>query len=109
MQVSPRVWRGFYHPKPLTWNIHYNATAGTEILRHYLGHYAIRKEEHKKTNDVQNLARATYSAYHGGPGHLTRYRKKSTSKKLKNIDESFWRKYETVRDGNSLAVQQCYN
>ena len=109
MQVSPRVWRGFYHPKPLTWDIRYNATAGTEILRHYLGHYAIRKEEHKKTNDVQNLARATYSAYHGGPGHLTRYRKKSTSKKLKNIDESFWRKYETVRDGNSLAVQQCYN
>ena len=109
MQVSPRVWRGFYHPEPLTWNIRYNATAGAEILHHYLVHYAIRKEEHKKTNDVQNLARATYSAYHGGPRHLTRYRSKTTSKKLKSIDESFWRKYETVRDGNSLAVRQCYN
>ncbi len=109
MQVSPRVWRGFYHPKPLTWNISYNATAGAEILHHYLVHYAIRKIEHKRSNDVQNLARATYSAYHGGPGHLTRYQKKNTSPELKRIDESFWRKYETIRAGNSLAVQQCYN
>jgi len=109
MQVSPRVWRGFYNPNALKWNINYNATAGTEILRHYLVDYAIRKEEHKKTNNVQNLARATYSAYNGGPRQLTRYRTKSTPKRLKYIDESFWKKYQTVRDGDALAVQQCYN
>lgn len=108
MQVSPRVWRGFYHPDPLTWNIAYNATAGAEILHHYLVHYAIRKEEHKKSNGVQSLARATYSAYNGGPRHLTRYRKKTTSPKLQRIDEAFWRKYEAVRAGNPLAVRQCY-
>jgi hypothetical protein len=109
MQVSPRVWRGFYNPKSLTWEIAYNATAGAEILHHYLVHYAIRKEEHKKSDDLHQLARATYSAYHGGPRHLTRYRKKSTPPKLKRIDRAFWKKYETIRAGNTLAVQQCYN
>lgn len=109
MQVSPRVWRGFYHPNPLNWDITYNATAGAEILHHYLVHYAIRKEEHVKSNGLENLARATYSAYHGGPRHLTRYRKKNTSPKLRRIDEAFWQKYEAVRAGNPLAVKQCYN
>ena len=77
-------------------------------MHHYLVHYAIRKEEHKRANGLQNLPRATYSAYHGGPRHLTRYRKGDTSPKLKRIDDAFWKKYETVRAGDSLAVRQCY-
>ena len=109
MQVSPRVWRGFYHPKALTWNISYNANAGGEILHHYLTHYAIRKQEHKRTNDIHDLARATYAAYNGGPSHLTRYRSKSTSKRLKSIDKGFWHKYQLIRDGDTLAVKQCYS
>ena len=108
MQVSPRVWRGFYQPNALNWDITYNATAGAEILHHYLVHYAIRKEEHKNENGLDNLVRATYSAYHGGPKHLTRYRMKNTSPKLRRIDEAFWRKYKTVRAGDPLAVQRCY-
>ncbi|MDJ0958982.1 MAG: lytic transglycosylase domain-containing protein, partial [Arenicellales bacterium] len=109
MQVSPRVWRGFYHPKPLTWNIQYNANAGGEILHHYLTHYAIRKQEHKRTNNIHDLARATYAAYNGGPSHLTRYRRKNTSKRLKSIDQGFWHKYQLIRDGDTLAVKQCYS
>jgi len=27
---------------------------------------------------------------------------------LKKIDDSFWEKYQQVRDGNQLAVKQCY-
>ena len=109
MQVSPRIWRGFYHPKALTWNINYNALAGGEILHHYLTHYAIRKQEHKRTNNIHDLARATYSAYNGGPSHLARYRHKDTPNRLKRIDQAFWHKYQLIRDGNSLAVKQCYS
>lgn len=108
MQVSPRVWRGFYQPKALAWNINYNAIAGGEILHHYLTHYAIRKQEHEKTRNLHNLARATYAAYNGGPGHLTRYREAKTPENLKRIDRGFWQKYETIRGGDSLAVIQCY-
>lgn len=108
MQVLPRVWRGFYHPNALTWNINYNALAGGEILHHYLVHYAIRKQEHKRANNIHDLARATYAAYNGGPGHLTRYRSKKTPARLKRIDTAFWQKYQIIRDGDSLAVKQCY-
>lgn len=108
MQVSPRVWRGFYHPNALTWNISYNALAGGEILHHYLTHYAIRKQEHRRSNNVHDLARATYAAYNGGPGHLTRYRIKKTPDRLKRIDDAFWQKYQIIRAGDSLAVKRCY-
>ena len=107
MQVSPRVWRGFYHPNALTWNINYNALAGGEILHHYLVHYAIRKEQ-ERTNNVHDLARATYAAYNGGPRHLTRYRLKKTPERLKRIDSAFWQKYQMIRDGDTLAVKRCY-
>ncbi len=107
MQVVPTVWRGFYDPKPLETDIRYNATAGSEILQHYLKRYAIRKGEHK-TGSIDNLARATYAAYNGGPRQLSRYRKKSTPRSLKKIDTAFWDKYRKVRKGNELAVINCY-
>ena len=49
--------------------------AGSEILIHYLRDYAIAKGEHTATGEIDNLARATYAVYNGGPGHLRRYRK----------------------------------
>ncbi|MDH3639372.1 MAG: lytic transglycosylase domain-containing protein, partial [Gammaproteobacteria bacterium] len=109
MQVVPAVWRGFYEPKTLETDIRYNATAGSEILQHYLERYAIRKGEHKKTGNMQNLARATYAAYNGGPRQLSRYRTKNTPKSLKKIDSAFWDKYKKVRDGDELAVINCYD
>ncbi len=108
MQIVPQVWRGFYEKEALEHNIAYNAAAGSEILRHYLVKYAIRRGEHKTTGDTENLARATYAAYNGGPGHLSRYRKSSTPESLRKIDESFWKKYQTVKQGDELAVVQCY-
>jgi hypothetical protein len=108
MQVNPRVWRGFYDVKGLGRDIGYNAMAGAEILVHYLRDYAIAKSEHTATGDVDNLARATYAAYNGGPGQLTRYRKNKGDRSLRKIDESFYDKYRKIKSGQLLAVAECY-
>jgi hypothetical protein len=108
MQVLPRVWRGFYDVKGLHRDIAYNAMAGAEILLHYLRDYAIARGEHTATGQVDNLARATYAVYNGGPGHLRRYRKDKVSRSLRKIDQSFWEKYLKVKKGNELAVAECF-
>jgi hypothetical protein len=108
MQVNQHVWRGLYEVRWLRDDIAYNAAAGSEILVHYLKDYAVAKGEHTKTGNVDNLARATYAVYNGGPGHLKRYRSATKNRQLKQIDESFWKKYRKVRDGDELAVAECY-
>lgn len=107
MQVLPRVWRGFYDVKGLQGDIGYNAAAGAEILIHYLRDYAIKRGEHTATGSIDNLARATYAVYNGGPGHLRRYRK-PTKRSLREIDESFWDKYRRIKAGDALAVKECF-
>ncbi len=108
MQVLPRVWRGFYEPTALQQDIGYNAGAGAEILLHYLRDYAVAKGEHTVTGGIDNLARATYAVYNGGPAHLRRYRKDSTRRSLRRIDASFWDKYRAVQRGGELEVLECF-
>jgi len=108
MQVNPKVWRGFYDVKGLGQDIGYNAMAGAEILLRYLRDYAIAKGEHTATGSLDNLARAAYAVYNGGPGHLRRYRKAKTSRSLRKIDESFLDKYRKIKAGNALAVAECF-
>lgn len=108
MQIMPIVWRGFYDTRSLGNDIEYNAAAGGEILHRYLVRYALRKGEHKQSGGVENLARATYAAYNGGPRHLTRYRKSSTSESLKKIDAAFWDKFVLTRNNGALSVRECY-
>ncbi len=108
MQVNKHVWRGIYNVKSLSDNVGYNARAGNEILVHYLVVYAIRKREHEITGDHDNLARATYAVYNGGPQHLKRYRKPDTSEALKKIDNAFWEKYQAIQQHGPKAVKQCY-
>ncbi|MGD9764966.1 MAG: transglycosylase SLT domain-containing protein [Candidatus Binatia bacterium] len=108
MQVLPRVWRGFYETKALHQDIGYNATAGSEILLHYLRDHAVAKGEHTSTGKLDNLARATYAVYNGGPAHLRRYRKETTRRSLRKIDASFWEKYQKIQSGDALAVLECF-
>ena len=109
MQVNVHVWRGVYDLKGLLGDISYNGRAGSEILLHYLNDYAIAKGEQKHPGGNDNLARATYAIYNGGPGHMTRYRSPKEKKSLKKIDDLFWQKYTAVRDGREMDVASCYS
>jgi hypothetical protein len=108
MQVNQRVWRGAYEVKGLLGDIAYNGRAGAEILLHYLRDYALAKGEHRLPGGPDNLPRATYAAYNGGPGHLARYRRKNPHRRLRKIDEAFSEKYRAVRAGGELDVGWCF-
>jgi len=108
MQVNEHVWRGIYALDRLRQETAYNAQAGNEILVHYLVDYAIRRNEHVKSNDLHALARASYAVYNGGPRHLTRYRRAQTKPALRAIDDAFWHKYQAVRAQGPGAVKACY-
>lgn len=108
MQVNKHVWRGIYDLNALLSDVGYNARAGNEILVHYLVDYAIKRGEHQKTGNPDDLARATYAVYNGGPGHLARYRKADTKPALRRIDEAFFDKYQAVKRDGKEAVKACY-
>jgi hypothetical protein len=108
MQVNTRVWRGFYRVESLHRDAGYNARAGSEIMRHYLRDYAIRKGEHLATGRRDALARAAYAIYNGGPSQMTRYRRPDPRASLRRIDESFWEKYQAVQGGDELGVARCF-
>ncbi|MBI4005944.1 MAG: lytic transglycosylase domain-containing protein [Gammaproteobacteria bacterium] len=108
MQVNQHIWRGFYDVNGLQHDVGYNAEAGSEILHHYLVDYALAKGEQNQTGGIDNLPRATYALYNGGPKHMTRYRREQASASLRAIDNAFWKKFQTMRSGNTLAVAECY-
>lgn len=107
MQLNERVWRGFYDPQKLRWDINYNARAGAEVLSHYLVKYALKRDEHKRSGGLDNLARASYSAYNGGPGQTSRYRNPKAASSHKKIDAAFWKKYQAVKQGREMQVAEC--
>jgi hypothetical protein len=108
MQINQRVWRGIYDQKGLLGDISYNGRAGCEILLHYLRDFAIARGEHLQTGGMDNVCRATYAVYNGGPAHLSRYRQPGTKESLKNIDRLWWQKYQAVSAGKELEVAGCY-
>lgn len=104
MQINPFVWRGFYKLDRLKWNVHYNAVAGTEILSHYLLDYAIKSE---KSNNLDNIARATYAIYNAGPAAAKRYRKKTSTAREKRVDGHFWEIYRGFKANNAVDLFHC--
>jgi Transglycosylase SLT domain len=106
MQINRYTWRGLYDLNGLSGDIEYNSRAGSEILLYYLSRYAIPRREDKQPGG--QLARATYSAYNGGPRALSRYRTPATVPALKKVDEAFWAKFRAVASGQELAVRSCF-
>jgi hypothetical protein len=107
LQINEKVWRGFYSPSRLKWDITYNTRAGSEILIKFMVNYALKRQEHKRDGGLLNLARATYSAYNGGPSKVSRYRRTDVPAAHKKIDIAFWDKFQQVYEGKELAVAQC--
>ena len=107
MQVNERVWRGFYDLQKLRWDINYNSRAGAEILLDYMVKYAVKRGEHSQPGGISNLARASYSAYNGGPGQVARYRSAKVAAAHKKIDKLFWDKYQQVDAGKAMNVAAC--
>jgi hypothetical protein len=107
MQINERVWRGFYDIQRLRWDIDYNVGAGTQILMDYLVRYAIKRGEDSQPGGQANLARASYSAYNGGPRQVSRYRRSDVPDALRRIDAAFWEKYQQVDAGRAGLVATC--
>ncbi len=108
MQINGRVWRGIYDIEKLERDVAYNVAAGIEILGHYLVHYALRRGEDEQPGGIENLPRATYAAYNGGPSHLRRYRRDDTATRLQAIDRAFWSYFEHLRTEGWPPVSSCY-
>jgi len=108
MQINGRVWRKVYDLDRLVNEVDYNVNAGIDILTHYLVDYAIRLGEHEQPGGDDNLIKATYAAYNGGPGHLARYRRDTTPAQLKAIDKAFWNHYTTIKTDQWPDVSSCY-
>lgn len=107
MQMNERIWRGFYDLQRLRWDIAYNSNAGAEVLLDYMVKYAIRRNEHKQAGGVDNLARASYSAYNGGPGKASRYRQADVSAYQKKVDTAFWHKFRKIDNGEQDSIARC--
>jgi len=95
MQINVRIWRGFFNPEKLRWSAAYNAGAGAEILQQLLIRYGAREARER----LENAARATYSAYHGGPARYRRYRLAQVPVFQRAVDRAFWEKYQVVAAG----------
>jgi hypothetical protein len=103
MQINVRIWRGFFSPEKLRWSASYNAGAGAEILYHLLGRYGTREAGER----LENAARATYSAYNGGPSRYRRYRLTRVPDLWRQIDRGFWEKYQLVAAGQARDRVLC--
>jgi hypothetical protein len=103
MQINVRVWRGFFDTTKLRWNTAYNAGAGAEILHQLLFRYGAR-EAHR---GLENAARASYSAYQGGPSRYQRYRTAPPASRGAAIDRAFWEKYQAVAAGTAEDDVLC--
>lgn len=108
MQINGRVWRKVYDLDRLVDEVDYNVDAGIDILTHYMIDYAIRKGEHEQPGGDDNLIKASYAAYNGGPSHLSRYRRDNTSAQLRAIDNAFWKHYTTIKAEQWPDISSCY-
>ena len=108
MQVNERVWRGIYDTQRLRWDIHYNASAGSEIADLYLQKYALGKYGKKILSQTDTLAQLVYAMYNGGPSQYDKFLKRSKTKKLYDSDRLFAQKHDWVKNGSWKNVEKCF-
>ncbi|MEO1081486.1 MAG: transglycosylase SLT domain-containing protein [Pseudomonadota bacterium] len=108
MQIVGRVWRSLFDLDRLESDVSYNLAAGIDILEHYFVDYALRRGEDEYPGGSDNLVRATYAAYNGGPSKLGRYRREDVSSRARAVDELFYRQYLTMRDTTWPRESRCY-
>lgn len=108
MQVNERVWRGIYDTQRLRWDIHYNASAGCEIVDLYLQKYALRKYGPEILKKTDILAQLVYAMYNGGPSQYDKFMKRIQANKLYDSDRLFAKKYEWVQNGDWEQVEKCF-
>ena len=108
MQVNERVWRGIYDTQRLRWDIHYNASAGCEIVDLYLQKYAVGKYGSEILSQTDTLAQLVYAMYNGGPSQYSKFLKRSKSNELYDSDRLFAQKYEWVKNGAWEQAQNCF-
>ncbi len=104
MQVNRRVWRGVFDRRQLEWDVVYNADAGAQVVAQMLTRYGRRESQIKGGSS----ARATYSAYNGGPAAYRRYRTGARATRYTRIaDAAFWKKFQITAKGGELAHVPC--
>ena len=64
-------------------------------------------KEDAQPGGIDNLARATYAVYNGGPGHLTRYRKADHQDVAQAHRRALLEKYQAVSAGKEPNVSRC--
>jgi hypothetical protein len=105
MQVNKHVWRGLYSLQRLRWDVLYNADAGAEILMCMLK-YTLARPKIDPVPVEDHVARSAYAAYNGGPDAYNRWRG-SESEKARQIDASFWSKYQALKEGQPVEILRC--
>ena len=108
MQVNERVWRGIYDTQRLRWDIHYNASAGCEIVDLYLQKYALRKYGPGILKKTDTLAQLVYAMYNGGPSQYDKFLKRSNANELYDSDRLFAQKYDWVKNRDWEQVGKCF-
>ncbi|MEE4277923.1 MAG: lytic transglycosylase domain-containing protein [Halieaceae bacterium] len=108
MQIVGRVWRSLFDLDRLEQDVAYNVAAGIDILDHYYVHYALRRGEDSHPGGRDNLVRATYAAYNGGPSKLSRYRREDVAARARAVDEQFYRQYLVMREETWPRESRCY-
>jgi hypothetical protein len=109
LQVSERIWRGFYEVEKLRWKVVYNVEAGGELLLHYLQTADEELGTGAKTGPADVMARVVYAAYNGGPGQMRRYLdpKQRGQALTRVVDELFGKKFAAMDDGAEAQVASC--
>lgn len=105
MQINPSVWRGIFEIERLKKDTGYNATVGARILLRYLRLHA--RPIARKSGNQDDLARATYAAYNAGPRAAGRFLNPQAKARIKQVDDKFWKLYQTLRDGGTVDLQSC--